>query len=407
MINFKRIYSCVFSCICMLGFLLQLQQISELYFRFQTTSRTEYRIRDVEYYQTIMYCPRSFDLMDKRRYKMYGLLSPKNSFKVQHNLRQLTINDILELTPEESEAINSCVVRQGIVSTPLVMKQKECRIFFKVSKSVTGETICYTFMPRILGKYSVGGVATSQTHSGYSYRLTLNSSIGFSPYATIISAVINQNNEEDFLNSRAYASRVFDQSQACFSKSKITVLGESTDIHRLPPPYDTKCTYGHNREKCYDECLDASFKTIDRASWSSFHREKLSLKMVTQIDLENETVSEYINQTFKACHLKCKIRSECFIQFSRTTTQIFSSQTFTLSSMLPSLPHMSVYAVPCLNPIEYIVQVGSCFGIWFGLSIISFNPLKLKILLKKNPARQVNSNRVNRLFNISKKTLPQ
>ena len=29
-----------------------------------------------------------------------------------------------------------------------------------------------------------------------------------------------------------------------------------------------------------------------------------------------------------------------------------------------------------LNLVEYIVQIGSSFGMWFGLSISSFNPMK-------------------------------
>ena len=62
--NFKRISSVVFSLICLSGFLIQVQQVSELYFRFGTTSKTVFQIREVGYYQTMMYCPRSIDLLN-------------------------------------------------------------------------------------------------------------------------------------------------------------------------------------------------------------------------------------------------------------------------------------------------------------------------------------------------------
>lgn len=55
----------LFSLICLSGFLLQVQQVSELYFRFVTTSITMFKILEVDHYQTMIYCPRSVDLLNK------------------------------------------------------------------------------------------------------------------------------------------------------------------------------------------------------------------------------------------------------------------------------------------------------------------------------------------------------
>ena len=400
--NLTRLYSRVFLFICLLGFLLQLQQVSELYFRFTTTSKTEYRIPDVDYYQTVMFCPRSLDLIDRSRYKEYGLLPPVDNINVHHNLRRLTIKDILELTPPESKTIDSCVVRQGKVSEPIVLNSKQCHEFFEVRKSVVGERICYTFMPRVPTNYSVGSVSSSQTHTGYVYRIAVNRIIGQSRYAVFMTANNDHNSPDDFFNSRAYSSTTYNVNR--LEKARTAILGESIDIHRLPPPYNTRCTSEYNGETCYEKCLTKKFAAIDRVSWSGFHEEKVNLTMITAADHENQTLSHYIHETFDKCHLECKLKTECFIHFSRTTSQVFNCDSFTIASMLPSLPHMSVYAVPCLNLVEYIVQVGSCFGIWFGLSIISFNPIKWKALKKKGSVSIVNQNRVERLFTISKKT---
>ena len=118
-------------------------------------------------------------------------------------------------------------------------------------------------------------------------------------------------------------------------------------IHRLPPPYDTKCTPGHRREKCYEHCLDQKLALINRVSWSAFHREKLDMKMVTANDLKDNVTSKFINEVFLECQSLCKSRADCFTQFSRTSIQEFQSPHVSyFSSMLPSFPYISLYAVP-------------------------------------------------------------
>lgn len=398
MINLKRTYSRAFSCVCLLGFLIQLEQISELYFRFQTTSKTEYRIPEVDFYQTLMYCPNVLDLLDRSRYKELGILPKpaKNMEDTYHDMSLLTVKDLMEMTPPASKAIRHCVVRQGMISAPLVMNREECEAFFEVSKTITGERVCYTFKPRVPQNYSVEGVASSLTHTGYVYRLDLHPAIGMSRYATFMATIENHNKPEDFLNSRPYAAKSYND--YTFSKSRITVNGESNDIYKLPPPYDTKCIQGHNRGTCYNKCLTKKFNAIHRVSWSGSYDEKVNLKMSTPLDYENQTLGPYINQTFEECHSRCKLKIECFMHFTRTTIQIFSYTAFSIASMLPSLPRMIVYAVPCLNLVEYIVQIGSCFGIWFGLSIISINPTKWKISQMNKSTLKPNNNRVIKLF---------
>ena len=373
--NFKRISSRVFALICFLGFVLQVQQVSELYFGFETTSRTVFQIRDVDDYQSIMFCTRFTDLLDRRNLGEYGIRpeKPKSLTDRRLDLSKLTIKNILELTPSESSAIEDCIVRKGRLSTDVEMSQIECQKFFKVMKSVNGERVCYTFMPRSPLNYSVGDVASSQTYISVVYHLSLSPSISKSIYAFIISSVMGRNTK-DPLDSRPFQANVYNMKS--FNESWFTVYGESTEINRLPPPYDTKCAPGHEREKCYEDCLIDKFKIINKIPWSGFHRQKVDMKILTAIDLENETISKFAGKWFKECHAFCKLKTECYTRFSRTTLQEYQTRGFGIASMVPSQPHISVCAIAFLNLIEYIIQIGSCFGMWFGLSIISFNPVK-------------------------------
>ena len=409
--NFSTISSRMFSLICLLGFLLQLQQVSELYFRFQTTSKTVFQIRDDNKYQSVMYCPRSIDLLDRRNHKQYGISPevPPAYEKFLLELSRLTIKDILELTPEESDAILHCAVRHGRVSTVDIIQQKECFSFFKVMKSVSGERICYAFIPNSLANYSAGDVASSLTYLNSIYVLLINSSISKSSYAAFISSVIDPNGSlKNVLHSRRFQS--FTANEKTFNQSRFNILGDSIEIYRVPPPYDTGCTPGHNQETCYEDCLTVKFRTINRVPWSGFHTTKLNLRMLTRVDFLNKTISVFANESFEECHSRCKLKTECVTQFSRTTIQEYQSSQLSFASVLPSQPHMSVYAIPVLNLIEYIVQVGSCFGMWFGLSIFTLNPIqRIKHIILKDSKRTrlVGWSRRRRLFQLRKNTRNQ
>ena len=399
--NLKRILCFLFSLICLSGFLFQVQQVSELYFQFATTSKTVFQIREVDHYQAIMYCPRSVDLFNKT---YEGLRNIQNRTliheKVENKLNDLTIKDILELTPPENHIIDKCVLRQGIILIPEVMDRRYCETFFKITKSVIGERICYTFMPKIRSNFSVGEVASSKYFTNSVYTIYVKPTTLATRLAFFVSWIPNQGEADDPLDSLPYQAKLINH--RTFNQSNFAVFGESTEIHRLAPPYDTKCTPGHRREQCYEQCLNQKFALINRVSWSGFHREKLDMKMVTTHDLRNKSTLKFLNAVFLECQSLCKTRADCFSQFSRTSVQEFHSPYYRLfSSMLPSVPHISVYAVPLLTLIEYIVQLGSCFGIWFGLSIVSLNPMK--ILQSTDSTSRLVKNRNRRLFFILSK----
>ena len=407
----KGISSYLFLIICFSGFVFQLQQVSELYFSYETTSKTEFQIREVENYQTVMYCPRFADLLNRTNFEEYGLRpTPPASLKdLEDDLYRLTIKDILELTPREGDAIYNCYLTKDIrenISAILSLQHQQCYDYFKVIKSVNGERICYSLMPRKQRRYSVGDAASSQTHTDIVYQIILNPSLSKTILGYFITYLVDPATELDPLNSRIYKARVWNT--FTLNQSRCVIYGESIDVYRLPPPYDTRCTPGHNREVCYEDCLIENFRTINRIPSSGFHKHKEHIKMLTSLDLRNLTISSHTALCFKKCHLKCKLITECETQFTRTSVQEYRNQNhlyasnFAIVSMVPMGPHISVRTVVTLTLVEYIIQIGSCIGVWFGLSIISFNPVKWKIFQKNNATSRVINNHSRRVFIWSK-----
>ena len=399
----KKILSRTFSLVCLTGFLVQVQQVSEVYFRFETTSSIVYQFRETDYYQSIMYCPRFKELIDYKRLKELGKSFSEESLEdYLRGLSSLAIKDILELTPSESQAIHKCMVRVGRMSSVTIMKQKECEEYFKVIKSVHGEKVCYTFKPSFWVNYTVRHVASSLTHTNAVYEIYAHPSIARGVVAFFISSPINfYGNSKDPLHSVPF--QALGQNHKHFLELRFAVYGDSITIHRLPPPFDTNCSPGYNQETCYEDCLIDYFKAINRLPWSGFHRQKLDMKMLNPIDLENKTIARFVETSFEKCDSRCKIKTECLTQFSRTTLQEYKERFLTLSSMLPTVPHMSLYAAPFLNLVQYIVQIGSSFGMWFGLSIISLNPMKWKFCQKKEIPNIVVSNQRRVTFQITRK----
>ena len=154
--NLNRVSSRTYSVFCFLGFLFQLQQVSDLYFHFYTTSKTEFHIREVDDYQSLVFCPRWYDILDsKQLLTKYGiqLVAPKSDQEMDRLLGSLTIKQILELTPAVSTVIYDCMIREDNISAPILITKEECYRIFKVIQSVNGERICYTFIPRVRMNY--------------------------------------------------------------------------------------------------------------------------------------------------------------------------------------------------------------------------------------------------------------
>ena len=360
--------------------MIQVEQVSEIYFRFQTTTKTEFQVKETEEYQTIDFCPRYLDLLDRTRYKEYGIHSelPSNLTGIFDELSVLTIKEILQLTPSPSDVIKLCLMRDKLMSSVKIMeKPEECLSFFEVSKSVNGEKVCYRFMPRNKTNYSVGDVASSLTHMNIAWEVTLQPVLGKTIFGFFINHFTkSKKGSEDPLISRMFGIKI--DNANTFNASGFFVYGQNFKIKRLPHPYDSKCTPYHDRQVCYEECLIDRFKFINRIPWSGFHRQLIDKKIYTYNDNNNKTMANIAKAAFTECHASCKIKTECKTIFTITNVHENTSlrKRFYIASMVPGGPQISVYTVPLLTFIEYVVQVGSCCGIWFGLSIVSLDPVK-------------------------------
>ena len=108
----KTALSIFFFVICVVGLLFQVHQVSEGYFRYKKTNKINIQVQEVEEFQTLVYCPRYVDLLNRTNYKQYGLY-PKfrqEGYSLHNELAALKIKDILNLTPSSHGFVPYCGV---------------------------------------------------------------------------------------------------------------------------------------------------------------------------------------------------------------------------------------------------------------------------------------------------------
>ena len=378
----QKLLSLIFLSLCVGGFVFQLYQVSDLYFKFLTSSKAEFQVQEMEKYQTIYFCPRYSDLLNRSRNLEHGLLpqKPKNTEEYLHELSVLTIKQIMDLTPSLDNLIATCMIRDQF-SRFNFYDAVGCKHIFKISKFVNGERVCYSLSPNVTTRYSVGDAASSGIHTRIAYQLKILQNLADTIYLVFISEYSHSKQIDGPLNSRIFASAEYNANT--LKLSNFFVSGASFKIRRLPAPYDTQCKPGHDRQRCYENCLRHSFQQINRVTESGFHKDSLQYKMFNSLDHRNSSLWNLALKWYRNCQGSCKLSIECRTSFSITAVRVFDSfggAHFALSSMIPNSPHTSLYAVPFLTLVEYIVQVGSCIGVWFGLSVLSFNPTKFNVM---------------------------
>ena len=395
-LHFKELFTVLFIVICFSGFLFQLQQVSQSYFRYQTISRLKVNVKDSETYSQIYFCARYAEVLDRSNYKEYkGLRSvpPIELVDLIDEMSNLTIRHIFKLTPSINEVISRCVIRTNIFEIPEVHLNESCNRLINVSKSVNGEHICYAFQINGQQEYSMSAVAASMNYISHVYEIQLSDKLSSVMAVNFIMRTVNVVSPGAIypLHSKIFAARL--ENIKTMKNSKIFLYPETTKIHRLPPPFDTHCSNGVQSQWCYEQCLVTNFQKIGRVPWSSFIDEQVDLVMLTIRDFKNKTISNFTEASFRKCFRMCRRKTDCESEFTKTTAVEAFGATHNLTriaAMVPSEGAVDITSVQLMPFIDFVVQVGSCFGTWFGLSVFSISPLKVswKQIFRsdKNPA---------------------
>lgn len=100
------------------------------------------------------------------------------------------------------------------------------------------------------------------------------------------------------------------------------------------------------------------------------------MRHINQADMNNATMERQINNYItNVCDVRCSKldcrKSEHLTQYHAYPTK--TSTTFVIK--IPDMPFQLITFKPAMQTIELVVYVMSCVGAWFGISVLSLNPI--------------------------------
>ena len=374
----KRYGLLIYYIICVSGFLYQSGEICRDYFKFKTSATIEVSTVDDYEYQRLGICLEYHHILNRTNHTKYGLFSkPPNAFhqfeRYQSEYSLLTVEEIFSLTPSTEEIISRCGIRREPNIGFDFVDSKTCLELFSIEKAVRGTKLCYFFTPR-KQTYSWIKVASSYNDTGQVYEIKTSLQLNNSLLATFITDNLHEEVRES--SKLPSESRMFAHEVMIYPENVVTVASMTNAFFRLPPPYDTKCREAFIYQDCVSFCVNKVLEIIDRKPYFAFLNFPFKQKVLNFLDVRNESISSLAVNAFKSCSKKCH-GFPCQTSISFTTADVYHRKQLTnlvLISLPPKAPTINVYYVPSTYPLNFFIYISNCFGIWFGLSIVSINP---------------------------------
>ena len=364
--------------ISFIGFLYQSTELCKDYFLYQTSMSIEVSDLDAYPYQSIGICFEYHELLNRDNYEKYGIA--KTALEADNNLENeyssLTIKEVLALTPSNNQSMVACEVtgkwNLGLEQRSLA----ECLNFFSIEKAIRGTQLCYFFIPRTTRTYSWTKTASSFTNRTQVYKIDTCIGLNRSLLATVVSYEASTVNHGTGSNL-PFDSRNFVQKLVLYPENLVTVSSISNRFNRLPAPYDTKCIPDFYYQRCLHICVNRHLRPIRRTPYTSLITFSYNQKILNFKDLRNKNISDLAFNAFEVCRLQC-VGSRCQQTLTLTAAEIYvknNQKKIQLISILPSVPTVNIHYLPSTYPLNFFINICNCLGIWFGLSIISFNPI--------------------------------
>lgn len=328
-------------------------------------------------------------------------------------LANFTVEEMLKHTPDASFLIDTCVSRISpsdlaetlgpdvhLSGSPFnslhrvqLYSKASCGRLYNVTKGIFEEYTCYTITLNNFGhlKFSLRPVVYSGKWSRLLYLFHLNES-AFDTFS-LIKPLVHPAKTIPYVTS-AYSSWFVRKS---YHETHGLPVGEGPlqplynsfksayklyKIHRLPPPYESKCFnytelafYG--QEDCIQRCLlEQVSRQLHLVPFTSFIRAPIDQGQLTLSQLESKNVSAILQRSEKKCFSRCQHPS-CLSQISITSAESEFYPNLRIILFSPSSPEVIVSEEVAFRLLDYLIYMFSCFGSWFGLCWFSFNPVKL------------------------------
>ncbi|KAI1304143.1 hypothetical protein HDE_01917 [Halotydeus destructor] len=339
-------------------------------------------------------CPATSQVFNRTAYNKTGkekigkLVGASEVLKFQS---MMTVGQLLEYSPSADDLISECIVRRPLNLEFFYLRRKECYKAFNVTKYYTLEYICYTVNLVPLdgdNLYHSHHLNLAINYPGVYYEVTLDS-IWLQVMNNFRILAVQRGDGDDSLALAPVISRGLENGVALYDFFRVS--NYKIHYHRLPPPYDTKCRRyedeGHrSATDCENKCINQrSQNLINRFWYGSRAYKSLNQRPLSSNDMHNKTLAAIVGHIGSHCQHACA-QAECDTTWAITRVTVERQNIgITFSVVAPKRPSFYIYHDAQLTIESYLIYAMSCVGSWFGLSVLSFNPVTVKERSKRRP----------------------
>ena len=355
--------------ISLIGFLVQVTQMSALYFGYHTTTRVTYVLNNEITPHSLVVCVRFTDILDRVKLKKDTGIEVDDVTDMDEALTQqakLTVKQVFDCTPKSHEVLDGCFIRTSDLRFT-THTAAACKSMFNVSRYMTQEFMCYILKP--VAWYPVHTDAATLSHFKQFtvYDLLLKPVFASSYYVIPIT----------FLEGYPYVSRSFTDvltlkkvkgNERLREYNLINISPTDYQIKTLEKPYETACIDRDPDEvfDCKRDCLLQEFEKYNRIPLTEILKESESMFYdmfpITTIDLEDPEFERLVNITYSRCHDDCFFRA-CSMSYTKTTVRTLVLRDFPLilAAMSPTKADVRTESQATMTFVEYFSFICDIF----------------------------------------------
>jgi hypothetical protein len=353
-------------------------------------------IEDVLETPSLSFCVDYLDIINRTEASKFGLKTEASVEDYVREQKMLNMKQIFEMTPGINDTIQSCKILEKNSSRIRIINDPEaCNELFIIRKFYMQFFICYDFVVKHSRVYRLSKSSQAMNYIRLVYEIILDKSLD---QANEITSIIHMFSKGLWLpmHSRHYSKtnyRFRDLTQHKINFNIFLVTHSLIKMHLKEPPYDTRCSLHYGRFSCVRRCIKNGLKPLKKVPYSELTAESELTQIGEFYPLSSENMEDPAFETIyrsieAACDGKCN-QISCNSAFTRTTMSAFLDSRYNFSSRIrvesPESPTMQMISLVNFTPMQMIIYICSCFGIWFGISIVSLNPICLTELYRQFP----------------------
>ncbi|KAI1304223.1 hypothetical protein HDE_01923 [Halotydeus destructor] len=379
---------------CAVGFSVQVAKLSELFFRYETMTHIVTDILRHSYAPAIHICPMTIQVVNVTAYNEAHSSSPVKSITNVNDIlafqSKLTVEDLFKYSPSAMDMIEECMIRRPFMGGFQSYDRTFCNNLFDVTKYFTMENMCY--MIRLLPlqhdiQYDTNhlGVALNFQGAYYSFVLTKKWDMLLNDFK-----ILSLGRDGDLDKSLPVAllvSRGLYQGNSMYNR--FSTRNMRVRYVRLPPPYQSWCRHYlrdgfKSNIGCANSCVQKrSLETFGKFWYGSQAYFPVPEIPISTNDFKNKTFGKQFEKIYTECHAACS-QQECRITWSLTSVnQRKSGNSLQFTAVMSSQPSLTIEHESKLTLESYLIFIMSCVGSWFGLSVLSFDPLTIGRRMKR------------------------